>query len=374
MSQESSPRAAADTPAGRPAYTPAGLRPVSGTAAETLGLLRAWHTAATAAPAERVAEPLVLRTSGSTGRPKSVVLSHQALLTSARATHDRLGGPGQWVLNLPPTYVAGLQVLFRSVVAGTEPVLQTGSMAETLDAMTAPRRYVSLVPTQLRRLLDSAEDPSELAALTGFDAVLVGGGPLWPEARAAAEAAGVRVVQTYGMAETCGGCVYDGRPLDGVEVRIADDGQVLLRGPVLFDGYADDPARTADVLDDGWLRTQDLGRLDDDGRLWILGRVDSVIISGGVNVAAEAVEVMIERHPDVTGAVVVGVPDPEWGERVTAVVETCGALDLAELRDLVEPRAWAPRALVPTDRLPHLPNGKVDRQAARALAVSEEAS
>lgn len=358
------------TPSGADAPEVAGLRPVSGTAAEILGLLRTWH--GSAAPTDAAADtdvgPLVLRTSGSSGGPKSVVLSHRALLASARATHDRLGGPGQWVLNLPPTYVAGLQVLFRSVVAGTEPVLQTGSLAETLDAMTGPRRYVSLVPTQLRRLV---EDPHELAALTGFDAVLVGGGPLWPEVRAAAEAAGVRVVQTYGMAETCGGCVYDGRPLDGVEVRIAEDGQVLLRGPVLFDGYADDPARTAAVLDDGWLRTQDLGRLDDDGRLWILGRVDSVIISGGVNVPAEAVEAMLERHPDVSGAVVVGVPDREWGERVTAVVESRRVLDLDELRDLVEPRAWAPRALVPTDRLLHLPNGKVDRQAARALAVSE---
>lgn len=388
MSQESSPQAAADTragtragtPAGTPAGTradtpagvPAGLRPVRGGAAEILGLLRAWDAAATAAPADRAAEPLVLRTSGSTGRPKSVVLSHRSLLASARATHDRLGGPGQWVLNLPPTYVAGLQVLFRSVVAGTEPVLQTGSLAGTVAAMTGPRRYVSLVPTQLRRLL-AAVDPGELAALTRFDAVLVGGGPLWPEVRAAAEAAGVRVVQTYGMAETCGGCVYDGRPLDGVEVRIGDDGQVLLRGPVLFDGYADDPARTADVLDDGWLRTQDLGRLDDDGRLWILGRVDSVIISGGVNVPAEAVEAMLERHPDVVGAVVVGVPDREWGERVTAVVESRRVLGLAELRDLVEPRAWAPRTLVPTDRLLHLSNGKVDRQAARALAVHEAA-
>ncbi|QIK68302.1 AMP-binding protein [Nocardioides sp. HDW12B] len=324
-----------------------------------LALLRAWD----AAPEEP--EPLVLRTSGSTGRPKSVVLSRAALRASAHATHDRLGGAGQWVLNLPPTYVAGLQVLFRSVVAGTDPVLQTGSLAETVAEMTGPRRHVSLVPTQLRRLLD---DPAELAALARFDAVLVGGGPLRPEVRATAETAGVRVVQTYGMAETCGGCVYDGHPLDGVEVRTGGDGQVLLRGSVLFDGYADDPDRTATVMDDGWLRTQDLGRLDEDGRLWILGRADSVVISGGVNVPAEAVEAMIEQHPEVEDVVVVGVPDEEWGERVTAVVAARRPLGLAELRDLVEPRAWAPRALVATDAMPHLPNGKVDRRAARALA------
>ncbi len=344
-------------------HTAAGLHPVAGSASEILALLRDWD----AAPDEP--EPLVLRTSGSTGRPKSVTLARAALRASALAAHVRLGGPGQWVLNLPPTYVAGLQVLLRSVVAGTDPVLQAGSLAETVAAMTGPRRYLSLVPTQLRRLLD---DPPELAALARFDAVLVGGGPLRPEVRAAAEAAGVRVVQTYGMAETCGGCVYDGRPLDGVEVRVGDDGQVLLRGPVLFDGYADDPARTAAVLDDGWLRTQDLGRVDDDGRLWILGRADSVLISGGVNVPAEAVEAMIERHPEVEDVVVVGVPDEEWGERVTAVVAARRPLELAEVRDLVTPRAWAPRSLVATDAVPHLPNGKVDRQAARALARARE--
>jgi O-succinylbenzoic acid--CoA ligase len=334
------------------------LHPVRGDAADVLELLRAWH----AAPREP--EPLVLQTSGSTGRPKSVVLSRRALRASAHATHDRLGGPGQWVLDLPPTYVAGLQVLSRSVVAGTEPVLHTGDLAATVAAMTGPRRYLSLVPTQLRRAL---AEPRELEALARLDAVLVGGGPLWPGVRAEAEAAGVPVVQTYGMAETCGGCVYDGRPLDGVRVRIGEDGQVLVAGPVLFDRYADDPARTEAALADGWLRTHDLGRIREDGRLQVLGRTDTVVISGGVNVPAEAVEVVLASHPRVRAAVVVGVPDPEWGERVTAVVEADGEVTLDELRDLVEPRTWAPRALRVVPAIPQLANGKPDRVGVRSM-------
>ena len=161
--------------------------------------------------------PLAVETSGSTGAPKRVLLSRAALRASADATHARLGGPGQWLLNLPPSYVAGLQVLFRSVRAGTEPVVQDGPFGEAAAAMTGARRYVSLVPTQLVRLLD--ED-----ALRGFDTVLVGGARLEPALRTRAERAGVRVVATYGMSETCGGCVYDGRPLDGVAVRSVPTG------------------------------------------------------------------------------------------------------------------------------------------------------
>jgi O-succinylbenzoic acid--CoA ligase len=284
---------------------------------------------------------------------------------SARATAARLGGEGQWVLNLPPTYVAGVQVLFRSVLAGTEPVTQRGSLRDAVAATAGPRRHLSLVPTQLVRLLD---DPAETGALARLDAVLVGGGPLAPDARARAEAAGVRVVSTYGMSETCGGCVYDGRPLDGVSVRIDAEGQVLLSGPVLFDGYDGDPGRTAEVLRDGWLRTQDLGILDH-GRLRILGRTDEVVISGGVNVPALAVQQMLEQHPAVAEAAVLGVPDPEWGERVVAIVRH-PAPALAELRDLVTPRAWAPRQVVEVGAIPRLANGKPDRAALRRAVAS----
>jgi O-succinylbenzoic acid--CoA ligase len=225
---------------------------------------------------------------------------------------------------------------------------------------------VSLVPTQLVRLLADAD---ETAALAEFEAVLVGGGPLRPEVRAQAEARGIRVVQTYGMSETCGGCVYDGIPLGGVEVRIDSDEQVLLRGPVLFDGYEDEPERTAAAFRDGWFVTDDLGHRTPEGRLAIDGRIDDVVISGGVKVPGPTVAAALLRHPWVNEAEVVGVPDDEWGQRVVAVVTASGPVELEALRALVEPRAWAPRGVVVVDSLPLLPSGKVDRVTLEELAL-----
>ncbi len=336
------------------------LWPVSGDAEEILSLLADWDAA-------EDPEPLVIETSGSTATPKRVQLSRNAMRASALATQARLGGPGQWVLNLPPSYVAGVQVLYRSVVAGTEPVL--GDPATAWEQMTADRRYVSLVPTQLVRLLDDGFDVRDLSR---FSAVLVGGGPLPTATRAQAESRGIRVVQTYGMSETCGGCVYDGVPLDGVEVRIVDGptgGQVLLRGPVLFDGYQDEPERTAAAFQDGWLVTDDLGHWSEDGRLRIDGRIDDVIISGGVKVPAGVVAAAVAGHPDVEAAEVLGVPDLEWGERVVAFVVSREPVDLEDIRDLVVPRAWAPRQVYRVPEIARLPNGKTDRVHLRRLAA-----
>jgi len=170
------------------------------------------------------------------------------------------------------------------------------------------------------------------------------------------------------MSETCGGCVYDGRPLSGVEVRI-DDGEVQLRGLVQFDGYEDDRARTAAVMKDGWFRTNDLGRLDDDGRLWVTGRADDVIISGGVKIPAQALAARLREHPGVEAVEVLGVPDDEWGQRVVAFV--VGDIELDDLRDYVSqelPREWAPRQVVTLPDLPLLSNGKVHRLMLRDLA------
>jgi O-succinylbenzoic acid--CoA ligase len=333
------------------------LRPVSGAAGEILGLLREWDAAA--AP-----EPLVIETSGSTGRAKRVLLSRDAMRASALATQERLGGPGQWVLNLPPTHVAGVQVLYRSVVAGTEPVI-TDDVVKAREQVVEERSFLSLVPTQLHRLLGMT---NAVAALAAFDTVLVGGAAFDPLLRSRAEGEGIRVVSTYGMSETCGGCVYDGQPLAGVDVRI-DDGHVLLRGPVLFDGYEDDPELTEATLRHGWLVTHDLGEIDSDGRLRITGRDDDMVTSGGVKVPAPAVADRICAHPSIRTAEVLGVPDEKWGERVVAFV--VGDLELDMLRDWVAaecPRSWAPRQLVPVEELPLLPNGKVDRMALRELA------
>ena len=334
------------------------LHPVSGTAAEVLALLRDWD-AADDPP------PLAVETSGSTGHPKRVLLSRGAMRASADATHRRLGGPGQWLLNLPPGYVAGLQVLFRSVRAGTDPVVENGSFEEAVAAMTGERRYVSVVPTQLVRLLGSG-------LLRSFDTVLVGGARLDPALRARAADEGVRVVATYGMSETCGGCVYDGRPLDGVGIKVGADSRVRIGGPVLFDGYDGQPDLTAQVVERGWFVTQDLGEIDHDGLLRVTGRVDDVVITGGVNVPAHTVAERLRSHPEVRDATVLGVPDDEWGQAVTAVV--VGEVGLDDLRDWVaaaHPRSWAPRRLVSVPALPLLANGKVDRLAVERLAEPE---
>lgn len=305
---------------------------------------------------------LVVATSGSTGAPKQVRLSREAVLASVAASARRLGATGRWVLAVPPTYVAGVQVIVRSLVAGHEPVL--------LDRDGWPDDegwFLSLVPTQLRRMLDDERDRT---ALTRADTVLLGGGPIDPALRTDAEAAGVRIVATYGAAETAGGCVYDGVPLDGVAVALGEAGRIRLAGPTLFSGYVDDPESTAEVLTDGWFLTSDAGRFDEDGRLQVVGRVDDVVVTGGLNVPAPAVAARLRAHPDLTGAEVLGVPDEEWGHRVVAFV-VGAATDLATLRDWVgdaHPRSWAPRQVVALDAIPALPNGKPDRQALRALA------
>ncbi|MGI8701552.1 MAG: AMP-binding protein [Nocardioidaceae bacterium] len=335
------------------------FRPVAGAPDEVERLVAGW-LAADDPPA------LTVRTSGSSGVPKDVALSRRAVTASAAATLERLGGPGQWVLALRPQYVAGLQVVVRSVLAGTSPVVLTerGGVAAATAALTHSRRYLALVPIQLHRMLAS---PTDTRALTGFDAVLVGGGAVRPELLERARRQAVEVVTTYGMSETCGGCVYDGVPLDGVSLQVDDAGRILLSGPVLFDRYVDQPALTAQVLRDGWLHTPDLGRLDADGRLEVLGRVDDMAVSGGVNVPLAAVHARLLDHPAVNQAAVVGVPDAEWGARVVAVLVPEAGVEqprLDELRDFVSavhPRTWAPRQVVFTDVLPALESGKVDR-------------
>lgn len=308
---------------------------------------------------------VVVATSGSTGTPKGVRLSAKALRHSARATHEFLGGPGQWLLAMSAARIAGLQVVLRSRLADTDPVVldtsagfRPDAFAAALAAMTGERRYVSLVPTQLIRLLDAGTD------LTALDCVLLGGGPIPAGLVDRAAAVGARVVRTYGMTETCGGCVYDGVPLDRVGLRITDAGLVAITGPVLARGYLGGPDFGGEFV------SSDLGRVDEAGVLTVLGRADDVILSGGVNVPAQSVEQVLAGHPGVAEVVVVGRPDPEWGEAVVAVVIPAGPLDLGELRDLAADalgKAWAPRALVTVEAFPSLPSGKVDREALRAL-------
>ncbi|QAY72272.1 hypothetical protein ET445_01890 [Agromyces protaetiae] len=345
---------------------------------------------------------LVVETSGSTDAPKRVLLSADALTASADATHDALGGQGRWLLALPGHYIAGAQVLVRSILAGTSPVVIASAIGAGFDvrefaeasATLDPRTpaYTSLVPVQLARLVDAAErDAFVAAALTSYDAILVGGQALAAPIAGRAAHLGARVVRTYGSSETSGGCVYDGVPLAGVEVRAdRETDEVLLSGPTLADGYLGDPDRTARAFVAGsggrrWYRTGDLGGLGADGRLRIRGRADDVIISGGVKVALGEIERAVRALDGFHDAVAVAVDDPEWGQRAVIVVaeasgafKTPGALEtsgapevtLARATDAAGlPPAGRPVRLVVLDALPMLASGKPDRAAIARLAA-----
>jgi o-succinylbenzoate---CoA ligase len=318
---------------------------------------------------------VILATSGSTGAPKGVELSAGALLHSARASLARIGArPGErWLCCLPATHVAGIQVLVRSLVSGTDPALAERADAHTVAASGCA--HVSLVPTQLRRLLDidiptNADIPGPLA---GFKTVLLGGAAAPAGLLDAARAARVPVVTTYGMTETCGGCVYDGFPLDGVQVTIGGDDRIWIGGPVLFSGYLGESRGPAGT----WFRTGDLGRMES-GRLVVRGRADDVITTGGHKVVPGEVAAVLQTCPGVRDVAVLGQPDPEWGERVVAVVAPA---DPAEpptpelIRLHVQerlPRYAAPSRVVMVDAVPMLPSGKHDLARLRRELLRRE--
>lgn len=375
---------------------------------------------------------MVLRTSGSTtGTGKLVGVSMDALVASARATHKRLGGPGIWVLALPAYHAAGVQVLVRAAVAGThvfnaykEGGFDPQHLAQVIDAACAAAAdcgagssfdddavsscaggvggeaegalaaddsgracpvYTSLVPTQLRRALD---DEQLRGALARLDAVLIGGAAADAQLLEQAKAAGIRVVTTYGMSETCGGCVYDGQPLPGVSMDVDQaTGAIWLSGPMLATGYLGDEERTrrcfvsrpqAGEPARRWFITSDRGHIVD-GRLQVLGRLDDVIISGGIKVEPGPIEALLALNPLVSECAVVGLPDLQWGQVVTAVVVPAsmpglGRVDegaiLAQIRVYLEQKlsgAQCPKQVLLADALPYKGIGKVDR---RALAQS----
>jgi O-succinylbenzoic acid--CoA ligase len=318
---------------------------------------------------QRVA--LVVETSGSTGRPKRVALSADAVLANAAASESALGGPGQWVLALPTHYIAGLNVLARSIAAQIDPVVVEGEhftaagFLEATARMMIPERFTALVPAQLATLLD---DPAAASALAGFQRVLIGGQATPPALLERAALAGVTVTRSYGSSETSGGCVYDGSPIGQTQVRVVD-GEVHLGGPTIAEGYLDDPALTDErFLDDlgmRWFRTADAGTFEG-GRLSITGRLDDVIISGGVKVSLGAVERLLHEN-GFADAVVVRAPDERWGE--VPVAFTASDDDPAPALAAVEAALGAaarPRMRRGSD-IPMLPSGKPDRVSLAAL-------
>lgn len=326
---------------------------------------------------------VLVATSGSTGMPRAVMLSAAALLASAHATLRRLNGPGAWLLTLPPSSVGGLQVLVRSLMAGLHPVCLNPAAGFHADAFARAARdlpvgvphYTSLVPTQLRRIVDAGG--AALDALAGFDAVLIGGGPLESNLRVAATAAGARIVSTYGMTETSGGCVYDGIPLAGTYVEASPTG-LRIGGDVVALGYHAAPQDTRESFVDGWFLTRDAGQVAESGLVSVTGRTDDVIISGGVNVAAGAVEEVLRERPDIADVAVLGRPDAEWGQAVIALVVPVDGVrvELAEIRAHVTARlgaAAAPREVIALPALPRLHSGKLDRLGAQLLGAARAA-
>jgi O-succinylbenzoic acid--CoA ligase len=319
---------------------------------------------------------VIIPTSGSTGEPKGVLLSADALLASARAALERLHGPGRWLLATPAHYIGGLQVVLRAHLAGGTPVVldtttgfRADAFAEATDVLrTRPGpHYTALVPTQLARLIEAGG--AAVRAAAAYDAIVLGGAALGERLRQRCAESGVRVVSAYGMSETASGCVYEGVPLDGVRVRLGDGGRVEIAGPVLAHGYRLRPELTASTFAGGWFRTNDHGRLRD-GRLEVLGRLDDVINTGGVKVPAATVEHALTACPGVRAACVVGLPDPEWGQRVVAALVVYDEPDLDRLRAAVREAAGAAGVPKRFEIVPELPlrgPGKVDRAAVRAL-------
>ena len=324
---------------------------------------------------------LVVPTSGSTGTPRAVVLSHVALAASTAASIAALGCASgeRWALALPLRHVAGLQVLARARALKTAVhVVANPGDPHAISAAATHAEHIALVPTQLVRCLDAGVD------LQRFRSVLVGGGPLAPERANEARAAGVRLVQSYGMTETCGGCVYDGRPLDGVEIDVqhvdGDSGRVRLRSPMRATGYLGAPPNDTTVYTpDGWFVTDDVGRFASDGSLEVLGRVDAVINTGGVKVDPTVVETRLRDHPAVIDAAVLAAPDIEWGERVVVIVvplDPTAPPTLDVLRAHVSaalPPTHAPRELVIAERIVRDGLGKLsaaERDRLHALRTS----
>ncbi|MDK8346684.1 AMP-binding protein [Brevibacterium sp. UMB1308A] len=374
-------------------------------------------TTPAATPGATPETALVVYTSGSTGVPKAVALSALALTASARSTERFLHGPGQWLLALPHTHIAGAQVILRSLQAGTEPVVHTGAFSADSFAQAAQKLtgdlplYVSLVPTQLVRILQS---PRATEVARRFATILLGGAAISPALLERAHDAGLNIVRTYGMSETGGGCVYDGVPFDAVTLKLDDQSRVMISGPVLANGYvrieprdpsghgavgstgsggpltiapidhpagAVPPGAPSGFYGDTFL-TSDLGSMTD-GVLSILGRADDVFISGGVNVSPLRVENAALRELEPLGVaevVLTSLPDPEFGERAVLLMAGSSSvfaqLSHTELSTRVKSLlagtglgpAELPHRTWLVDQIPLKGIGKPDRRAARDLA------
>lgn len=307
---------------------------------------------------------LVVATSGSSGGPKEVGIAAKALLASAKASNAFLGATfGQvWSLLLPLTHVAGINVLVRSLELGTTPI-------DLRQAHEYPKAdFTAIVPTQLFRALNG--ETQLLEHFKGCQAVLVGGAAL-PEATAqAAKDAGIKIVTTYGMTETCGGCVYNGTPIAGVEVK-TDDGLIKIKGPTIAYSYLNDEQAWKDSLDDGWFVTHDLGQFVD-GKLAVIGRTDDIIISGGEKVSLSAIESALSGKFPENEFAAFSIPDPEWGSALHIAIAGEHPVSTHEISSHLERNLGVvakPKAFLILSALPMIGVGKVDHKALALAAL-----
>ncbi|MBK8445352.1 MAG: AMP-binding protein [Micropruina sp.] len=303
---------------------------------------------------------VLIGTSGSTGAPKGVLLTRDAIAASVRATHRRLGGAGHWVCPLPMHYVAGMMTAARAALGGGALSVVPSELTEL--PLRPGRNYLSVVAAQLHRALES---DAITGALAGFDAILVGGSAIPAGLLHRGREAGLTLVPTYGMAETCGGCVYAGVPLDDVAVTIDDDDRISLSGPMVFSGYRLDPRLTEQVLAGRTLRTSDRGRWSQ-GRLQVLGRADDVVISGGSNVDLAHVQRVADDELGPGVLAVLAVPDERWGARIVALTDR--DLDRTVITATLRRRldaAAVPREVRRVAGLPRTSTGKIDRRVLR---------
>lgn len=301
---------------------------------------------------------LIVATSGSTGEAKEVGLTAQALRASAKASNKFLGATSgaRWSLLLPLTHIAGVNVLLRSIELSTTPIdlrEHTGTYPQA--------DFTSIVPTQLFRALNG--DAELLNHLQEAKAVVVGGAALSSQLRAQADAVGIKIIESYGMTETCGGCIYDGKPLEGVGLQLTSDGLIQISGKTLANGYVNDETSWSSKFDGHWFTTSDQGLLSNNG-LKIIGRTDDVIISGGENLSLLAVENVISKYlPHLDFAVYVK-ENPEWGQQLFLVLAAGSNTSENEIRELLEKELGEiakPKGFIYLPSIPRSALGKVDR-------------
>ena len=302
---------------------------------------------------------LVISTSGSTAESKLVAISDAALIASTNASHKYLGAvPGDsWSLLLPTTHIAGLNVLIRATALGSR-VIDNRNATNYVDA-----DFISIVPTQLYKALTS--DAKLLEHLTAAEAVLVGGGPVSDKLKKEAANKHVKIVTTYGMTEMSGGCVYNQKPLDGVEVKLTGDGLIKLTGPMIASGYISEKGELTSVGTDGWFESTDIGELSA-GFLKVNGRADEVIISGGENISLILVEEKIRELIPNQEIIAFALPDEVWGEKLC--LGSTSNLSIEEIKKNIG-SLLSPKEVFLFEQIPTTAIGKPDRRAAKNLAI-----